>query len=69
MGKKALALKGLVAQDQDCMTVYPTSDMQNWLVPAAGAHAVIGKALTNEKKFSDSTNGEPEELKLKQKQL
>ena len=27
MVKKALSLKGLVAQD--CMTVYPTNDMQN----------------------------------------
>ena len=47
------------------MIVYPTCDMLNWLVPAAGAHAVIGKTFTREENFSDSTNGEPGELKLK----
>ena len=49
MVKKALFLKGLVAQD--CTIVYSTCDMFNWLVPAAGAHVVIGKTFTSEEQF------------------
>ena len=49
MVKKAVFLKGLVAQD--CMIVYPTCNMLNWLLPAAGAHAVIGKTFISEEQF------------------